>query len=85
MDQNLVTAGLLLVLVGLVVGVIGLFRPSRTHTGSRGERRRGGGVVIIGFIPIVFGSDPKTTKVLLILSIILVVVLIGLFLLGVLV
>lgn len=82
MDQNLVTAGLLLVLAGFVIGLIALLRPNATHTGSRGEKR-GGGVIIIGFIPIVFGSDPRTTKVLLILSTILVVVLIGLFLLGV--
>jgi uncharacterized protein (TIGR00304 family) len=81
MDQNLVTAGFLLIFVGLAIGVISLLRPNRAHTGSRGEKR-GGGVIIIGFIPIIFGSDPRTTKVLLILSIILVVVLIGLFLLG---
>lgn len=82
MDQNLVIAGLLLVLAGFVIGVISLLRPSGTKIGGHGEKR-GGGVIIIGFIPIVFGSDPKTTKVLLILSIILVVVLIGLVLLGV--
>jgi uncharacterized protein (TIGR00304 family) len=81
MDQNLVTAGLLLVLAGFVIGALSLLRPDRAHTGSRGEKR-GGGVIIIGFIPITFGSDPRTTKVLLILSIILVVVLIGLFVAG---
>ena len=41
-----------------------------------GERRvRGGGVIIIGPVPIVFGTDKQSVKVLLVLAIVLVVLL----------
>ena len=41
-----------------------------------GERRvRGGGVIVIGPVPIVFGTDKQSVKVLLVLAIVLVVLL----------
>lgn len=82
MDQNLVTVGIILVLAGFLVGLAGFLLSNGSHAGNLGERR-GGGVIIIGPMPIIFGSDPGTTKALLILSIILVLVLIGLFVLRV--
>jgi uncharacterized protein (TIGR00304 family) len=35
---------------------------------------RGGGVIMIGPIPIIFGSDPKTVKWLIILAIFLMII-----------
>jgi uncharacterized protein (TIGR00304 family) len=81
-DQNLVTAGIILVLAGFVVGLVSFLLSSGSHIGNRDERR-GGAVIIIGPIPIIFGSDPEATKALLILSIILILVVIGLFVLRV--
>jgi len=81
-DQNLVMAGIILVLAGFVVGLVSFLLSSGSHIGNRDERR-GGAVIIIGPIPIIFGSDPETTKALLILSIILILVVIGLFVLRV--
>jgi len=43
-----------------------------------GERRvRGGGVIVIGPVPIVFGTDKQSVKVLLVLAIVLVVLLLA--------
>jgi uncharacterized protein (TIGR00304 family) len=46
-----------------------------------GLKTKGGGVVIIGFIPIIFGTDKQPAKLILVLSIALVALLIVLFLL----
>lgn len=45
-------------------------RPGQPRTG---KTIKGGGVVLIGPIPIIFGSDTKTTMVLVILAIILII------------
>ena len=80
MDQNLVAAGFLLILAGFSIGLVSLLRSQGSHIGSRGEKR-GGAVIIIGPIPIIFGSDPGIARMFLILYIILVIVLIGVFVL----
>ena len=53
MDQNLVAAGFLLIRAGFVIGLVSLLRSQESHIGSRGEKR-GGAVIIIGPIPIIF-------------------------------
>ena len=53
--------GIVLVMVGVVVIVAAIIRAS---TGSsKGESRvRGAGVIMIGPIPIIFGTDKKSVK-----------------------
>ena len=80
MDQNLVAAGFLLIFAGFVIGLVSLPRSQGSHIGIRGEKR-GGAVIIIGPIPIIFRSDPGIARILLILSIVLVIVLIEVFVL----
>lgn len=74
MGQVLFNLGLLLVLVGFaltLVAVLLLF-----FSAWKGEGKiRGGGAVILGPIPIVFGTDKASVKILLILSIILITLL----------
>jgi uncharacterized protein (TIGR00304 family) len=41
---------------------------------GEGEKVRGGGVVMIGLIPIVFGSDVSSLKVVMILAIVLMII-----------
>ena len=77
-DQSIVLLGSLLILVGLFLAIFGLVF-SGAHWGR--FRGRGGAVVIVGPFPIVFGSDPQTTKLVLILAIAMGVVMIVLFLL----
>jgi len=63
----LVFAGMLVILVAIVL----LFISS-----VKGEGKvRGGGAVIIGPFPIIFGTDKESVKTVLLLSIILVILL----------
>jgi len=73
-DQLLSSVGLTLVFAGLaliLVAVVWLFARSSRGKGSV----KGGGVVVIGPVPIIFGTDKETVKTLFILSIILVALL----------
>jgi uncharacterized protein (TIGR00304 family) len=67
---GLVTTGLFLVIVGVAVMLIAMF------SGSRGDKAevRGGAVLMIGPIPIIFGSDAKWASVTIVLAIALVLV-----------
>ncbi len=67
---DLVLAGVVLVFVGVVVTAVALLNQAR----KGGAEVKGGGVVMIGPIPIIFGSDAKWTSVAIVLAIVLVVV-----------
>ncbi len=73
---DLVTAGLVLVLLGLGVVVISLLSEAK----KSGAEVKGGGVVMIGPIPIIFGSDMKWASVAIALAIVLVLLWIALYL-----
>ena len=73
-DQLLWSIGLTLLLTGFALVFIATILLS--VKGSRGKGKvKAGGVVIIGPVPIIFGTDKQTVKALLILSIILVALL----------
>jgi uncharacterized protein (TIGR00304 family) len=69
--------GVALIVLGVLVILFAVFRHSgptdENGQETKGGRVKGGGVVIIGPVPIVFGSDKKTVKSLLVLSIVLTV------------
>jgi len=71
-DNLVFSIGLLLVLAGFAVGmlafIIALLRSAR-GTG----KMRGGGVVMIGPVPVIFGTDKESTRVLVLLAIVLMV------------
>jgi uncharacterized protein (TIGR00304 family) len=76
--------GFVLVVVGFAIAAVAMFwivlSGSRTKNreGEKegGERRvRGGGVIIIGPVPIILGTDKQSVKVLLVLTIVLVALL----------
>ncbi len=72
---------LTLIFIGVVVVIIGILLIFIASISSQGETRvEGGGVVIIGPIPIVFGSSQRITILLLFLAIILTVTTIVLYL-----
>jgi len=73
---DLVYLGVLLIFIGFGVIVIALL----ASAGRAGGEVRGAGVVMIGPIPIVFGSDAKWASVAIALAIVLVVVSILLYL-----
>lgn len=72
MLKSLATSGFLLVLVGCVMIVVAMVLFVLASAGNKGKVE-GGGVLIIGPVPIVFGTDKESAKSLLILSIILMV------------
>jgi len=74
-DQLLWSVGLTLVLVGFAMAFVAVVLLAlRGARGGKGKVK-GGGVVIIGPIPIIFGTDKQSVKIILVLSIILVALL----------
>ncbi len=72
--------GVVIIVLGVLVIVYALGRSgsSKEREGEAEQEResgrvKGGGVIIIGPVPIVFGSDKKTVRSLLILAIVLMV------------
>ncbi len=67
---DLVLTGVVLVFVGVIVMSVALLDRAR----KGGAEVKGGGVVMIGPIPIIFGSDAKWTSVAIVLALVLVLV-----------
>ncbi|MEM2936616.1 MAG: DUF131 domain-containing protein [Candidatus Bathyarchaeia archaeon] len=74
MDQLLFNLGLLLFLAGFAVTFIAILLLFFSAL-KGGGKVRGGGAVILGPLPIIFGTDKESVKILLILSIILITLL----------
>jgi uncharacterized protein (TIGR00304 family) len=64
--------GIVLVVVGIIVIVAAIIRA--TMGGEKSDRLRGAGVIMIGPIPIIFGTDKKSVKEVLALVLALTVV-----------
>jgi uncharacterized protein (TIGR00304 family) len=62
-----------LILAGVVIIAVAVFLLSVRGTGK--GKVRGGGAVIIGPIPIIFGTDKKSLRTILVLSLVLTVLL----------
>ena len=69
--------GIALVIAGVIVIVLSLIRASRS--GDKEAKVRGAGVIMIGPIPIIFGTDKKSVKEVLVLALALVVVMLIVF------
>ncbi len=69
--STLIVLGFILVFLGVLIMLLGIIRGS--------SRVEGGGVVVVGPIPIVFGTSIRATKMLMILAIILMLLTIFLF------
>jgi uncharacterized protein (TIGR00304 family) len=71
--NTLFETGLILVFAGFILAFISafvlVFRGSKT-----GSKMKGGGIVMLGPFPIIFGTDKGSVKVLILLSIILMIV-----------
>jgi uncharacterized protein (TIGR00304 family) len=78
MREELIGAGVLLVLIGILLIFAGML--SFAVRGGEGKAEvRGGGVVLIGPFPIVFGSDAQSVKTVLLLTLLLILVVYLLF------
>ena len=71
---ELITLGILITFIGFFIIFFAIVY-SMFKSASKGETKtEGGGVIIIGPIPIVFGSSQKVAKIVMILAIILLIV-----------
>ena len=71
--QLLIPIGMMLIFIGFLIIIIDLIM----HYGMRGgteSRVRGGGVVIVGPVPIVFGSDKKMAVIAAIIGAVLTLI-----------
>jgi uncharacterized protein (TIGR00304 family) len=72
---ELVLLGIVLVVVGIFVILLASVSASRPREGDEREKVevKGGGVIMIGPIPIIFGSSPKWAVLAMVLAIVLIV------------
>jgi uncharacterized protein (TIGR00304 family) len=74
---DLVFIGAAIILAGLVLVFLAFVMSGKTSKGGEKQTQvRGGGVVMIGPIPIIFGSDAKWTSIAIVLAIVLIVMVI---------
>jgi uncharacterized protein (TIGR00304 family) len=72
---DLVFAGIVIILAGLLVVFLAMVISGKSSEGGETQTQvRGGGVIMIGPIPIIFGSDAKWTIIAIILAIVLMVI-----------
>lgn len=72
-DQLLFSLGILLVFAGIVIALVAVILMFFVTMKGKGKTK-GGGVVIIGPLPIVFGTDRESIKTLLLFSAALIIV-----------
>ena len=71
---DLVFLGVAIILVGFLVLFLAMMLASRSSGGGEGRTQvKGGGVILIGPIPIIFGSDAKWTSIAIVLTIVLII------------
>ena len=70
-DQLLFSVGAILLLIGFAITFAAVILLAFTAVKGKGKVR-GGGAVIVGPFPIIFGTDKESVKILLLLSIALI-------------
>jgi uncharacterized protein (TIGR00304 family) len=73
-SAGLYTLGIVLIFVGVLIIIIAVVLLS--VSGVKKGKVKGGGVIMIGPIPIIFGTDKKSVKTVLLLSLALTVMLV---------
>ena len=72
-DSLLFNIGLLLALAGFALAIVAIF--VAILRSAKGTGQVGGGIVMIGPVPIVFGTDKGSVRILILLGIVLMIVL----------
>jgi len=71
-DQLLFNIGTILIFAGFIIAFVAVILMFFTTARGKGKVK-GGGAVIVGPFPIVFGTDRESIKILLLLSIALII------------
>jgi len=82
--SDLIMASLLMLIVSIVliaIGVLLIFIDSLRESRRENHRVEAGGVLIIGPLPIVFGTSERVARIVLILAIVLTVLAITMYIL----
>lgn len=69
MFEKLIPLGIILILVGMVIVIVGGIGMAMEEKGEV----KGGGVVLIGPIPIIFGTDKRFALILAIVALIIMI------------
>lgn len=68
----MVTVGSILIILGILLVAIGMMRSvTGTAEHEKEKRVKGGGVIFIGPIPVVFGTDKRFALIAMILAVVL--------------
>jgi uncharacterized protein (TIGR00304 family) len=71
---DLVLLGTMIIIAGiLVIFLVTIFASRSKGDEEKGVEVKGGGVIMIGPIPIIFGTDPKWTVMAIALAIVLII------------
>ncbi len=74
MKGEIIYLGFALIFMGILLVFLGATKEATREAAAGKTEVRGGGVIMIGPIPIVFGTDAETAKTLIILVIVLILV-----------
>lgn len=74
--STLTMAAFILIAVGIIIVIAVIAVSAGKSSGTQGESKvRGGGVIMIGPIPIIFGTDKKSVKTVIVLALMLTIAL----------
>lgn len=72
-ELSLANIGFILIILGFVLALIAAILLAVKNRGTSGQTRSAG-ILLIGPIPIIFGSDKQSARVLIILAILLIAI-----------
>ena len=72
-EVSIATVGFALVIIGFVLAFVAVILVATRSANAKTETR-GAGILLIGPIPIIFGTDRQSVKIIVILTIILIAV-----------
>ncbi|HDH27647.1 MAG TPA: DUF131 domain-containing protein [Euryarchaeota archaeon] len=73
-SADMVLLGLVLIIIGMIVIFFGLLSGGSSKESGGHGGIKGGGVIMIGPIPIIFGSDSQSVQTVVLFTIVLIVV-----------
>ncbi len=73
-DETLIMAGFVLMIIGIAIIFIGFMHMAFSQTSKKEGRVEAGGVVMIGPIPIAFGTSSKALLYSMILAVVLIII-----------
>ncbi|AWR97017.1 TIGR00304 family protein [Acidianus sulfidivorans JP7] len=85
--QGLIQLGIMLILLGFLIVFLGVlyeafFKNRENENNEQQNRTEAGGIILIGPIPIIFGSSKKIEKWMLIIALVIVIIMAALYVLN---